>query len=314
MSSGLTKSSNRTYWKTHYVVNGNADEIERHLAVRTFCSGAQSFELLCFITTIDMPNVLISPGSGGHAYVFAELGYELHRRGYNVFIMPRHGGLTVSTLMTRHQDALEYVARNVNPRVGVYAEGLGGYVAFYLALAHAPMKSLVCENSPAVLTDRNYYNALLTDSGPWTSAVRRRKLMLPLMTRVARITPTMRIPIWSYLDWSALIDRRAEAHDTERMLVEEGYLHAPDFDRWYPLSHVMSLLSTPPPNPVSNLRIPTMFVVADGGPTPAYIKTLFSNLPLAKKRLHEVEGSVYWMLSHPSDAADLAAGWFDETV
>ena len=56
-----------------------------------------------------------------------------------------------------------------------------------------------------------------------------------------------------------------------------------------------------------------MFVVADGGPTPAYVKKLFGELP-TKKRLHEVEGSVYWMLSHPSEAADVVSGWFDQTL
>ena len=85
----------------------------------------------------------------------------------------------------------------------------------------------------------------------------------------------------------------------------------------------MSLLSTPPPNPVSRLRIPTMFVVADGGPTPAYVRQLYSELPLAQlygelplamKRLHEVQGSVYWMLSHPNEAADVLAEWFNQTM
>jgi hypothetical protein len=296
------------------VVQGDADEIERHLSVRHFSSEARSFELVCFVEKIDMPSVLISPGSGGHAFVFAELGYELHRRGYNVFIMPRHGGHTVSRLMRRHRDALDYVIRCVNARVGVYAEGLVGYVSFYLALADGFMKSLVCENSPAVLTDRTYHEALLNDSGPWSAAARRRRLLLPTVARLARVMPMMRIPIWSYLDWKALIDRRGHEHAVERRLVEDGYLHDPDFDRWYPLSHVMSLLSTPPPNPVSTLCVPTMFFVADSGPTPTYVKTLYRELPPAKKCLYEVQGSVYWMLSHPSEAADVVCEWFDQTV
>lgn len=163
--------------------------------------------------------------------MFAELGYEMHRRGYNVFIMPRHGGHTVSTLLRRHRDALDYVIHSANSHVGMYGEGLGGYVGFYLALAGGPMKSLVCENSPAVLTDRSYYDAVMSDGGPWTSAVRRRKLMLPVVAVLARIVPGLRIPIWSYLDWTALIDERAGARDVEQMLVESGYRHDPDFDR-----------------------------------------------------------------------------------
>ena len=52
-------------------------------------------------------NILISQGSGGHGYVFAELAYYLRLAGYNVFIRPKHGGRTVDQLLTRHEAALE---------------------------------------------------------------------------------------------------------------------------------------------------------------------------------------------------------------
>ena len=303
-----------TFWKSHYVVEGDADEIERHITVRTFLSEGHQFDLLCFVHNTDAPNVVISPGSGGHSYVFAEFGYQIHRRGYNVIIMPKHGGQTVAMLMQRHRQAFDYVIQNFNARIGVYGEGLGGYVAFYLALAQCPIKGLVCQNSPGILTDRDYIDAVLHDGGPWARAAKRRRLMLPVLPTIAHVVPRLKIPIRSYLDWEALIDQRSEARDVELRLVREGYLNDPDFDRWYPLSHVMSMVATPPPQSVSNLRIPTMFIVADHGPTPAYIRRLYHRLPTPKKRLHEVKGSVYWMLSHPRKAADVACAWFDQTV
>ena len=302
------------YWKTHYVLNNDAEEIARHLRVRQFPSRHQLFDLVSFETGADAPSVLVSQGSGGHPYVFAELGYEMHRRGYNVFIMPKHGGRTVSQLMDRHRDALDYVIRGYNERVGVYAEGLGGYVAFYLALARHPMKSLVCQNSPAVLTDSDYRAALLQDTGPWAGAVRRRRIMLPIGQLLVHVLPNIRIPIWTYLDWNALIDSHDEVHEVERCLVEDGYLRDPDFDTWYPLSHVVSLVSTPPPNPLSELRTPTMFVVASAGPTPAYIEALYTQLPPVPKQLIHVNGSAYWMLSHPIEAASAVCAWFDATL
>src|SRR5262245_9216838 len=64
------------FWKRHYVVKGDADKIERHLEVHRFVSEGQTLDLPCFVARRDWPNVLISPGSGGHSYVFAELGYE----------------------------------------------------------------------------------------------------------------------------------------------------------------------------------------------------------------------------------------------
>ena len=298
------------YWMRHYVVATDPAEIQAALSTVCFSSAAETLELVCFVHDRRAPNILVSQGSGGHAYVFAEFAYHIHRAGYNVFIMPKHGPRTVEQLLVRHRDAVHFIAARFNDTIGVYSEGLGGYVTFYLALARAPIGSIVCQNSPAIMTEQSYHHALLTDSGPWTKSVRRRRLMMPLISRIARILPRLKVPVSSYLSWRDLVDTRGTSGPLERRLVVDGYLKDPDFDRWYPLSAVMSLMTTPPPAPLDRMRTPTMFVVADQGPTPAYIIDLFHRLPEIPKRLERVDGSVYWMLSHPHQAASLVGEWF----
>jgi hypothetical protein len=295
------------YWMRHYVTSTDPAEVAGALRRAAFPSGPDTFELVHFSKARNDPNILISQGSGGHAYVFAELAYHLHRAGYNVFIMPRQGGYTVDQLLVRHEDALRYIGTHFNDTVGVYSEGLGGYIAFYLALAHVPIGSLVCENSPAIMTEKAYHDALMSDAGGWTRSVRRRRLMMPLLGPLAGIAPRLKVPVSSYLSWKDIIDPR---EDVERRLVLDGYLKDPDFDRWYPLSAVMSLLSTPPPGPLEALTTPTMFMLASQGPTPGYITDLYHRLPVAQKRLVQIDGSVYWMLSHPRQAATLVGDWF----
>ena len=231
------------YWKLHYVGETNPDEIEQSMGHAAFTSAGQGFELVHFGQAKDLPNILISPGSGGHAFVFAELGYRLHRLGYNVFIMPKHGGRTVAELMQRHRDALQCIASLTNDRIGVFAEGLGGYVCFYLALAHGPMKSLVCQNAPAILTEPQFQEAIFAGR----RSARRRRAILPLARLLARAFPRLPIPIQLYLDFRELADQRLEEGKLERARVER-FLQDPDFDRWYPLAAVLSLLTTPPPN------------------------------------------------------------------
>jgi pimeloyl-ACP methyl ester carboxylesterase len=302
----------QSYWHT-YVQETDADEVERYLQRTTFLSGATRFELIYFEEGKNAPTLLISQGSGGHAYVFAELGYRMHLRGYNVCIMPKHGGATIRELMPRHKDALEYIATHWNDRIGVFAEGLGGYVVFYLALTQGPMKSVVFQNAPAILTEGTFRAAMLQGKG----AAHRRKIILSFAKVLLSIVPTVKLPISSYLDWKALIDTKEGNRAVETRLVK-GYLHDPDFDRWYPLSAIMSLLLTPPPQPLTALQIPTMFLVAlrgvGGSAYVAYLKDLYHHLPNVKKRLVEVDGSVYWMLSHPQEAADVICEWFDETL
>ena len=108
------------------------------------------------------PSVVISPGSADHAFVFAELGYRMYERGYNVFIMPKHGGLTIDELVHRHDAALARIAQMVGDRIGVFGEGLGGYVVFYMALRGGRARSIICENSPAILTEGAFHAALVS--------------------------------------------------------------------------------------------------------------------------------------------------------
>jgi pimeloyl-ACP methyl ester carboxylesterase len=204
------------YWKSHYITSTDPAEIDLALRRAPPHAHDEGLELIYFLHAIDAPNILISQGSGGHAYVFAELAYQVHLWGFNVFVMPKHGGRTVNQLMSRPLEVLQYIRTEFNDRIGLYGEGLGGYVAFYLALAHAPIVSLICENAPAILTEPAYHQVLLNDHGPWARSVRRRRVMLPLLRPLAAVAPRLRVPVSSYLCWKDLIDTRTDSRDLER--------------------------------------------------------------------------------------------------
>lgn len=296
------------YWKG-YVVETDAEEIERCVRPMTLTSGATTLELLHFAKDDEAPNILISPGSGGHAYVFAELGYQIHLRGYRVFVMPKHGDATINELVERHHDVARFIGSRFGDRIGIFGEGLGGYAAFYLGLAHGPVTSMICQNAPAILTEDRFHEAIVQGAG----IANRRKIMLHLGQVLVDICPRLKIPIRLYLDFAELIDpvepnRRVEAPQVAR------YLADPEFDRSYSLSAIMSLVSTPPPNPLTELRIPTMFLVPTKGLFVPYVKDLYGRLPAITKKLVEVDGSVFWMCSHPKQAADIICQWFQETL
>src|SRR4030067_1645645 len=300
---------NPNFWKYHYIIKEDPIEIERKMKSATFRSGDEEFELIYFEKGKTAPNILISQGSGGHSFVFAELGYLMHLNGYNVFIMPKHGGCTINDLVGRHADATKYISSNFSDRIGIFSEGLGGFVTFYLALAHGKIKSAVYQNSPAILTEKKFQDAIIKG---------RTKLILPVMKFLFKISPKTKIPISSYLNWNDLIDTDEANRKLELRLVKEGYLKDPDFDKRYPLSAIMSLLLTPPPKPLSELNTPTMFMVATrgfgGNAYVDYLRDLYSRLPPVRKKMIEVDGSVYWMLSHPKEAAKIICAWFDETL
>jgi pimeloyl-ACP methyl ester carboxylesterase len=302
------RMSSPDYWK-RYPVETDPDEIAAHLRTTRVLDDQPPLELIHFEAHDGAPAILISQGTAGHGYVFAELGYRMNAYGYHVFIMPKHGGRTIEQLLVRHARALQHIARAYTERIGVFAEGLGGYAAFYLALDHGPFKSLVCQNSPAILTEERFQRAMTEGS----RQARRRRAILPLARSLAKTSPCTPLRISRYLDFEDLVDPSPASHAIEARMIHD-YLRDPDFDRRYPVSAIMSLLETPPPRPLGALEMPTMFIVPERGIVPTYFDDLFSRLPAVEKRLVHVDGSVFWMVSHPRDAARLVCDWFDRTV
>jgi hypothetical protein len=76
----------------------------------------------------------------------------------------------------------------------------------------------------------------------------------------------------------------------------------------------MSLVASEPPKPISELKVPTLFLVPVRGFFPSYEKDLYNRLPEIRKKIIEVDGSVFWMLSHPYEAGKIICQWFDETL
>ena len=88
-------------WKAHYIVEAGPEEVQQDLEVLVFTSGGRNQELLSFTSPGLKRNILISQGTAGHAYVFAELAHFMHSSGFNAFVMPKRGGATVNELLTR---------------------------------------------------------------------------------------------------------------------------------------------------------------------------------------------------------------------
>ena len=85
-------------------------------------------------------------------------------------------------------------------------EGLGGFGVFYLELADNLFKSAIYQNSPGLLTEKKFQNAIIRG---------RRKALMPFARFIFRISPQIKLPISSYLDWKELIDTKEPSRTIE---------------------------------------------------------------------------------------------------
>lgn len=300
-----TTFKNKNYWK-RYPLYTHPELIERCVSIEVFTSCGKEFELLRFYKNASAENVLISPGVASHAFVFAELGYLIHQLGYNVFIMPKHGGHDVPKLIKRHEDAVQQLNTKYASGTHLYGEGLGGIVAFYLALSRTSnIKTIICENAPAILTDRAFHEAV-NNHGATGNRVR---LLLPLFKILTRLFPSLKVSIKTCLDWEKFIDFNNEDNrNIEKQLVR-AYKDDPDFDRSYSLKTMRSFVRTPPSRDLSSFDLHVMFILAKRGIAPEYFENLYKRLPTKHKLLEKVNGGFFWMISHPQEAASLIVNW-----
>ncbi len=71
-------------------------------------------------------------------------------------------------------------------------------------MKQSPMKSVVFQTAPAILTEETFREAILQGNG----AAHRRKIILPFGKLLLSIVPQVKLPISSYLDWKELIDTK----------------------------------------------------------------------------------------------------------
>ena len=294
------------YWKK-YLSETDAAEIERSFKQTTFKSRNLNLSLKYFEKSKDAPNILWVVGTGCYSLYLAELGYHMHLRGFNTFGIDfqghgdsegERGDFTLSELVRNCIDAIAYISNKYNERVGAVGVSMGGFVTLYLGLSHSAVESISCLN-PGIVTEKAFKDE-----------VTRLRKTPPLASAVARLFPRRRIPTQRCVDFMGL----ARTEEEKRHVVT--YLNDPTIVRSYTLRAVMSLISTPPPNPVEKLNVPTMFLAPtrDALMSVSYVRNLYDRLPPIKKKLVKIDESHYWMSSHPREAAKLMCDWFQETL
>jgi alpha-beta hydrolase superfamily lysophospholipase len=296
----------RDYWKK-YLCETDAAEIERNLKQATFKSRYLNLSLKYFESGKDAPNILWVVGTGCYSMYLAELGYHMHLRGFNTFGIDfqghgdsegKRGDFNLNELTRNCFDAAIYIVENYNRRIGAVGVSMGGFITFYLSLSHSHVKSIACLN-PGIVSEKAFKDE-----------VTRLRKVPPMAGAIARLFPKIMIPTERCVDFMGLARTEREKRHVEI------YLNDPNIVKRYALRAVMSLISTPPPKPVEELNIPTMFLAPrkDALMSVIYVRNLYDGLPPIKKKLVEIDGSHFWMSSHPREASKLICDWFNETL
>ena len=178
------------YWR-NYVYVTDSDEINRSIRQATFKSRGLTLCLKYFEKDRSSPNILWITGAGCHSLFIVELEYHIHLRGYNVFGIDfqghgdseeRRGDFTIEELVINCSDAAKYIIKNFNYKIGAIGGSLGGLVTFYLGLAKAPVRSIICQY-PGILTEKKFQDEVSDKA----------KKIIPLGKLLVKLFPKMNL-------------------------------------------------------------------------------------------------------------------------
>jgi len=158
------------------------------------------------------PTVVFIPGTSVYALCYAELLYGLFQAGFNVVgFDPRgqgrsggfRGDYTVMEHVADAKAAAAYARERFRGKVFVMGSSQGGIEAFYLAATEDPgVEGVICHNM-ADLADPD--SARLSRFGDGVKAgrgisMKASRAMMQLVRMQAKLFPTARVPIATYLD------------------------------------------------------------------------------------------------------------------
>lgn len=263
----------------------------RHFKTEYVQSDGFRLHLDVFESEKDNPVVIFIPGTSTYSMCFVELLFKLGNKGYNVigFDIRGHGrsegkrgDYTFQEILNDTMAVIHYAAKRFNENITVFGCSQGGIAAFYLAAMEPPfVKSVLCQNVADLCgsgLERLSRYPSLTKHGT------------PALRAASKIFPRLPVPITFYLDLAK--EKLTHFGDFKQFIYQD-----PLALRSVRLRALASLVSTPLPKPIEEIKIPVMILhgTADLIFPVTYSRKIYQKLN-CKKKLQLYKGLHHSML------------------
>ncbi|MCB0510585.1 MAG: alpha/beta fold hydrolase [Chitinophagales bacterium] len=152
----------------------------------------------------DAPTLVFVPGTSVYGLCYAELLYEIGKKGYNIIAMdPRghgrsegsRGDYTIEELMLDVRNVVAHAKTLFNDKVSLMGSSQGGIVSFYLAAEDLEVDSVICQN----FADLGWEETHTIARYPKLA-----KLAQPLIRAAGSMFPGLKVSTLSYLDLKSI--------------------------------------------------------------------------------------------------------------
>ncbi len=267
------------------------DFVAKHLRENWIESGGERIHLDVFARDAGGPTIVFSHGLAGYGRLLAPYAYRLYQLGYNVILPDLAGyghnrGLrghwTWDALVENLTDACCYARQSFEGDVFLAGASMGGPLAYRALCKGAPARAIACY----CLYDFGD-EELARKSSPFGSLL---PLMKPLVGRLSRVLPRVRIPISRVLHYDKLSGDPAfnELLRTDPLAGNSLSLRA-----------ISEMLNAALPIEFEEFDLAPILILqpgADEMTPPRFSREAYGRLHTSRKRYVEVEGRGHWIL------------------
>lgn len=224
------------------------------------------------------PTLVFVPGTSVYGLCYAEVLYEIAKKGYNIIaIDPRghgrsegsRGDYTIDELMQDVENVVKYAKKQFNNKVSLMGSSQGGIVCFYLAAKDIKVDSIICQN----IADLQWEETHTIARYPKLA-----KIGQPIIRFAGSILPNVKVSTLSYLDLKSIkIKYFGNLHN---FIVEDPFTISK-----ISLRAARSLVNAEMAKPVESIKIPLFVFQGDKDivfPL-AYTKKLYAKLTCKKQ-------------------------------
>lgn len=146
------------------------------------------------------PTVVFVPGTSVYGLCYAEILYEIGKKGYNVVAMdPRghgrsegsSGDYTIEELILDVENVVAFAKKRFNSKVSLMGSSQGGIVCFYLAAKNIKVDTIICQNFADLSWDETDNIARYPKLA---------KIGKPLIRFLGKAFPHIKVSTLSYID------------------------------------------------------------------------------------------------------------------
>lgn len=297
----------------NYCLEIDPEMVEATIIEEYFTSNRRKIHLDIYGKNEDLKRTIIFiHGTAVYSRFYIDFLYSLYQKRYRIVALDlpghglsegRRGHFDMKLLTSTIFDLTTHVIENYGEQIVVMGSSLGGITALYCVANDNRIQAGVCHNA-AILNEGAHKKIVKVSWGY--------RILKPLVPLLAKLLPTLRISVWTYLKAEELF--QDEILRAKMDIVMNDRLVS---DK-YTLKALATQMRAPPPRPLEEIETPVMLINSDHDVlfSVEYMQEIFDRLKKSRnKRLEIIPNAAHLVLHEKrEEVIQRITSWLDEVL